>query len=214
MAVLAYCITESARPIEVPAAGVAGLAVASIEHSGLRCFVSRSPSSDTVFGAPAREAALAFHRVLQAIFRQAAIIPFRFPTLLADEAEMTGHLHEHAAAYQEALARLRDRVQMEIHLGVQGSAQNVQATGTEYLRSRQVQESVLEGTAGKLQQAGQRWISNWRQQTSAQHIRCYALVSRGSVAELERALVSVEVPSSVSVRVSGPWPATEFIKEE
>lgn len=194
--------------------GVAGMAVESLEQFGLRCFVSRSASSDTMLGSPAREAALAFHRVLQAIFRQGAIIPFRFPTLLADEAEVTGHLNEHAAEYHEALGRLRDLVQMEIHLRGRGPELNVQATGTEYLRSRQAQHSVLETTAGQLRQACQSWISGWRQQTSGHHIRCYALVGRGAVAKFERALVSLEMPASVSARVSGPWPATEFVSEE
>jgi gas vesicle protein GvpL/GvpF len=214
MPVLAYCITESAIPIEVPGVGVGGMAVETLEHSGLRCFVSRSSSSDTMLGPPAREAALAFHRVLQEIFRQGAIIPFRFPTVLADEAEMARHLHEHAAEYHEALGRLRDLVQMEIHLGLGSSKQSLRDTGTEYLRSRQAQQSVLESTAGQFQQAGKSWISGWRQQASPHHIRCYALVSRGSVAEFERALVTVQVPSSVSARVSGPWPATEFVSEE
>ncbi|PYX83459.1 MAG: hypothetical protein DMG70_10370 [Acidobacteria bacterium] len=216
MPALTYCITESAVPIEVSSAGVAGMAVESVEHSGLRCFVSRSSSSDAMLGPPAREAALAFHRVLQEIFRQTAIIPFRFPTVLSDEAELTGHLGEHAAEYHEALGRLRDVVQMEVRLDLEGSQQGApeRQTGTGYLKGRQAEQAALEKLAGQFQEAGRNWIRGWHQHVSRHHIRCYALVSRRGVAEFERALVVVDVPPRVSARVSGPWPATEFVSEE
>jgi hypothetical protein len=215
MPALAYCITESAVPVEVPSLGVAGMVVESLEHSGLRCFVSRSPDSDRMLGPPARDAALAFHRVLQEIFRQTAIIPFRFPTVLSDETELTGHLNEHAAEYHEALARLRDVVQMELRLDWVGSEPSAKLeTGTEYLKARQAEQAALERLAGRFRAAGNSWIHGWRQQASAHHIRCYALVSRAAVTEFEHALVAVEVPSTVSARVSGPWPATEFVNEE
>src|SRR5438445_759612 len=149
MPALAYCITESEGPLEVPLTGVGGMAVESLEQSGLRCFVSRNPSSDPMLGPPAREAALAFHRVLQEIFRQTAIIPFRFPTVLSDEAELSGHLNEHAAKYHEALGRLHDMVQMEIHLAWEGSQQSApdKPTGAEYLKARQAEQAGLEKIA-------------------------------------------------------------------
>ena len=192
------------------------MAVESVEDSGLRCFVSRSPSSDTMLGPPAREAALAFHRVLQEIFRQTAILPFRFPTLLSDETELTGHLNQNAAKYHEALGRLRDVVQMEIRLMMESPGQSTpdKQTGTEYLKARQAKQVALEELAGRFQETGRSWIHGWRQQVSAHHIRCYVLVNRSAIAEFESALVSVEVPAGVSARISGPWPATEFVSEE
>src|SRR5213078_4246868 len=63
-----------------------------------------------------RESALEFHRTVQELFRQAAVVPFRFPTILADENEISAFLAKHSSEYESALLRLRDAVQMEIRI--------------------------------------------------------------------------------------------------
>ena len=116
MPVLAYCVTTAEVALKVAQTGVAGMTVESVDESGLRCFVSRRESELPMSSLATREEALAFHSVLQELFRQTTIIPFRFPTLLADEA-LSAHLREHAGQYRDTLARLKNMVQMEIHLG-------------------------------------------------------------------------------------------------
>ncbi|PYX36233.1 MAG: hypothetical protein DMG75_11265 [Acidobacteria bacterium] len=86
MPVLAYCVTTAEVALKVAQTGVAGMTVESVDESGLRCFVSRRESELPMSSLATREEALAFHSVLQELFRQTTIIPFRFPTLLADEA--------------------------------------------------------------------------------------------------------------------------------
>src|SRR5258708_18501396 len=120
MPMLAYCMLDPAVQIAVPPRGVRDSAVESLVESGIRCIVSDldSPSLES----PANPApqfhnddALRLHHVVSAIFQQAAVIPFRFPTLLP-ESELRAFVQENSAAYLEALSRLREMVQMELRI--------------------------------------------------------------------------------------------------
>src|SRR5579862_1858746 len=106
MPLLVYCIAEAGSKIEIPPCGVQGASLRTLIESGLICFLSDYDHS--AGGNHVRDAALDFNRVLQELLRQAAIVPFRFPTLLEDESEIRRFLLQHAAEYCDALARLRD----------------------------------------------------------------------------------------------------------
>ena len=116
MPVLAYCITEARSDLAIPATGVRGMPVHLVAAGALQCFVSHFESGSMEGKATIREAALEFHRIVQELFRQAAVVPFRFPTILADEDEISVFLAEHSEEYENALSRLRDAVQMEIRI--------------------------------------------------------------------------------------------------
>src|ERR1700758_2676559 len=147
MAVLAYCITEAGPEIAVPE-GLEGRAIRSLLESGLRCLISdygneSSPKS-------VRENALTFSRVLQGIFAQVAIIPFCFPTLLPNDSEISAFVRAHAPEYRQALARLRDSVQMEVRIGFQepqAKAEPRNQSGTDYLRRRRTRHQKLQAVA-------------------------------------------------------------------
>ncbi|PYX60442.1 MAG: hypothetical protein DMG73_06255 [Acidobacteria bacterium] len=213
MPVLAYCVTTAEVALKVAQTGVAGMTVESVDESGLRCFVSRRESELPMSSLATREEALAFHSVLQELFRQTTIIPFRFPTLLADEA-LSAHLREHAGQYRDTLARLKNMVQMEIHLGfgVAESPESLNVSGTQYLRRRQGQRRELEELAERFREAGA--IRSWRKRDSARGVRCFALVQREGIADFQRQAAGVTVGSEIGVRVTGPWPPTEFLKEK
>ena len=213
MPVLAYCITELDPPIDAPKVGVQGSIITSIEESGLLCLVSHFTQQT---GTPARDTALAFSRVLQDIFRQTAIIPFSFPTLLRDETEITSFLREHAVQYREALARLRNFVQMEVQINLQQTARKAdctKASGTEYLRGRQLCRQKLASAADQFRRAGQAYVHGWRQRDAGAGIRGYALVDRRTVPAFLEKVGAVSLPSDLRARITGPWPTTEFLKE-
>src|SRR5579884_2359283 len=118
MALLAYCIAEAEAKIVPPGTGVQGSEIVTLAEDGLVGFMSEyGGSSDK-----ARGLAVEFHRVLQEVLRQAAIVPFRFPTLLANDSEMIAFLKENAKEYRERLDRLRDVVQMEVQLSFAAAA--------------------------------------------------------------------------------------------
>ena len=219
MPVLVYCLSELRR-LTAPEKGVGDLPVESLEEDQLRCFFSRSDRREQLVGPSARESALAFHSVVSSIFEQAAVIPFRFPTILEGEPELRTHLVEQAASYCEALARLRDLVQMEIHVAHKPSSlaeQDDQASippragGTQYLQMRQREQRELTDFANHLRRAGGDLIQGWRERVSSFGLRCFALIDRLAVDPFKTRLAAVQIPSALRARVSGPWPATEFV---
>ena len=215
MPVLVYCITEPESQIQVPGIGVQGSPLKSLEESGLRCFVSHY--SDQPSSKPVRDAALAFGRVLREIFGQVAIIPFCFPTILGDEAELTAFLREHAAHYRQDLTRLRNSVQMEVQISFQPAepkAEPPNQSGKEYLRLRQARNKKLEGAVQEFRRIGQDRIQDWRQRDSPAGIRGYALVARAAVPAFLEAVARVKLSPDLIARVTGPWPASEFLKEK
>ena len=215
MPVLAYCITELEPRINVPATGVQGSAIKSLQESGLRCFVSNycdEPSTK-----PVRELALTFSRVLQNIFGQIAIIPFCFPTLLSDEAELSAFVREHAALYREDLSRLRDAVQMEVQVNFPQADPKTGPTeqsGKDYMRTRQLRHQKLDAALQEFRRAGQSYIQDWSQRDAATGIRSFALVPRAAVASFLDTMRRATVPPVLNARVTGPWPATAFLKEK
>jgi hypothetical protein len=218
MPALVYCLIE-AQDIEVPASGPGDLPVESVEESGLRCFFSPAPTADQVLGLPAKQAALRFHYVVKTIFHQVAVIPFRFPTVLQSEAELRSHLSDQEDVYHEALNRLRRMVQMEVQLSHSvGAAANSAETsssrkssGTEYLRSRQSLQKELAKGAAAFRRVGDGLVRDWRERPSAQSLRCFALIDRDLVSDFKSKAATVQLASNVQARVSGPWPASEFV---
>jgi hypothetical protein len=213
MSLLVYCVTETSAVNPSSHRGVGGMAVESVEHNGLRCFVSESES---VTGKEIRDDALIFHRVLQDIFQLAAIIPFRFPTILSDRSEVSAHLTEHSKEYTSALSRLRDLVQMELRIQLKESAADTPAktSGTEYLRNIQARRAKLKMAAQEFRQLGAGHIKAWRQRDSTQGIRCFALIDRSAVIDFQSEVGNIPIQSELTARLSGPWPATQFLSEE
>jgi len=213
MSLLIYCVTETSAVNSLDHSGVGSMLVETVEHNGLRCFVSESKSAD---GKDVRDEALAFHRVLKDIFQQGAIIPFRFPTTLPDRSKVIAHLTEHLEEYTSALSRLRDLVQMELRIQSQenGPETQVKASGTEYLRNIQARRAKLEMAAKEFRQLGAGFIKAWRQRDSTHGIRCFALIDRTAVIDFQREIGNIPIQSELTARLSGPWPATQFLTEE
>ncbi len=215
MPLLLYCIAEAAVAVKVSVTGVGGQLVEGIEQENLRCFVSQNVTATLPAGGSTRDTALTFHRVLQEIFIQAAIIPFRFPTTVEDEAALKSLISEHGQHYRDALQRLRDMVQMEVRITPKDLEARKDASdtlsGTEYLRRRRARDLLLQAAAAAVRGSVDAWISAWRQRNSAQGARVFLLVERSKVAQLPSALAGAQIGPEVLVRVSGPWPATEFL---
>src|SRR5438874_11567141 len=110
-----------------------------------------------------RESALEFHRTVQELFRQAAVVPFRFPTILADENEISAFLAKHSSEYESALLRLRDAVQMELRIEVREAASPPAASGTEYIRHRLTSHMTMQETATASRHASEERVRSWRQ---------------------------------------------------
>lgn len=216
MPILAYCIIDANAGIEIPHAGIAGSEIQVVEHAGLQCLISQLDSTQAA-GLSGREVALAFHRVLQAVFRQAAIIPFRFPTTVEDQPELFGFLDEHAGECRESLVRLRDMVQMEILVTWRVRDRVIspgQQTGSEYLRQKVERHGRLMAVAESVRSELNTIKADWRERGSADGVRLFALVARSAVGQFEAQLAGLKIDPELVARVSGPWPATEFLPRD
>jgi gas vesicle protein GvpL/GvpF len=208
MPLLAYCIAEAEAKIEIPHCGVQGKPIQTVAESGLISFVSEySGAGDRN---QVRGVAVEFNRVLQEVLQQAAIVPFQFPTMIADESEMRGFLREHAEKYLQDLRRLQDAVQMEVNLTADESPK-ARISGTDYLRARQARHHKFTATTEMIREALATWAKDWREHESSGGTRCYVLIPRDAVQTVLQRLQGIKLPDDLQARVTGPWPATEFL---
>lgn len=213
MPLLPYCMVQSDVSTVAPARGVHEAEVEWLDERALRCFFSRVAASFAGASVEVlKEDALRFHSVLHAIFAQTAVIPFRFPTTLDTEQELRRFLTAGASSYREALARLRDIVQMELRVSISLSASTTPCSGREYLLARQAQTRALADGAVAAHGLARGLIQDWRERETKSGLRCYALVRRTDVGEFESRMCSLVLPEGVTMIVSGPWPATEFLE--
>jgi hypothetical protein len=157
---------------------------------------------------------LTFNRVLQAVFEQTAIIPFRFPTLVNEEQEIVAYLRDHESELSLALKNFRGMVQMEIHAQLEGTSDtHPRQSGKTYLRSRQSQLATLEKLLFDLRQVLSPFAKEWRIRESADRVRCYVLIRRDAVEDFSQRAKTIELPVQIRARITGPWPVSEFVSE-
>ena len=185
------------------------MAVEEMACGGLRCFYSefhQRPESFT------QQDALKFYATVQAVFAKAAVIPFRFPTVLEAKPQLAEFLEQKAQDYRAALERLRIFVQMELRLAPAASQETRSASGKEYMTRRLKNKKTLESLATAARSAVAGIHTDWRQQETREGLRCYALVKRDAVEQFQEKAKALRPAEDVRVVISGPWPATEFIE--
>jgi hypothetical protein len=192
--------------------GVGGAAVENVDVNGLRCFYSLVDAVASDAESLKRDA-LEFYGVTRALFEQTAIIPFRFPTILASVAEVDAHLRERVPAYDAALKQFRDMVQMEIRIGLTEAEAADAGSGTEYLKSRAQRGFQLQQAISSCRVAIDEEVIDWRQRESSHGARCFVLVKREAVNKVQKQLQQLRLERVVTAAVSGPWPATEFFPD-
>lgn len=209
--VLAYCTLLAASPVRLAEAGVRGSALQPLDLAELRLVYSDLDVEPEW----TRDDALQFHGVLRSVLEQADVLPFRFPTLLPDDEALRNYLREAAAELLTALRHIAGAVQMEVRIATNppvAPRKGAAPSGAEYLRARGAELKTLEAAAEQARAALQDVAREWRQRETPGRLRLFALVGREHVAELQHRATSLEMPEGVAVRVSGPWPATEFVE--
>ena len=197
---LLYCMTEPETT--APEAGVREAKIRFSDHNGIRLFWS----SFTPDPASIKEDALVFHRSNSDIFQRQAIIPFRFPTTVTDEAAVHAFLTKHAVEYRQELARLSDYVQMDVIISEPREQTVAASSGTEYLKLRQ-SEMHASGTLLKQIQSASP-AKEWKQSRRPGTIKLSALVKRGEENRFRDEVVAV---TQQKARITGPWPPAEFV---
>lgn len=141
-----------------------------------------------------------FHWTVNHVFERQAVIPFRFPTLLAAAEDLEKFLERNRDAYLADLRRLRDQVQMEVRFTI-AAEPPASDTGTAYLKARfDAAQKVIE-LENLMKSAAE---AEWKQRGN----RYFALIPRGVVTEFRDKIAGL---GQATLRVSGPWPPTEFV---
>ena len=211
MPILLYCVTEKS---ELPnlGTGVAGVPVLTCEQGELAALFSQGVGAESWVGTPLKASARQFHQVLHRVFASRAIIPFRFPTLMREAEELAAHMRANAREYLAQLGKFRTSVQMDITVVHSNPLATRQSSGAEYLYERRKQSEELDRFAKTLYAHTDSATRDWRTRPAQQGLKILALLDRDSIAVFNRSLQAFAVPPSLSIRISGPWPVTEFLE--
>jgi hypothetical protein len=122
------------------------------------------------------------------------------------------HIQTAADGYRKFLREHANHVQMELRMIATAQLPAVAASGTEYLRNRSTRAQSLHSAVDTLKAGLAAIVLDWRERSTPDGLRLFAMVERGRVDELRERLGKAEGPSLVW-RLSGPWPLTEFLPQ-
>lgn len=208
--VLAYCAFLHDARISTPQTGVSKVPVNVLAQQELRLLWSEVawPFQQSEL----QRNALDFHAVIQHVFQQTAVIPFRLLSIFEDVGALQKFATEHGPEFVADLERLRGYVQMEsVVYVIAGRAPADASSGRAYLQQKAEAQRLSSENAARLEtelaavsvDVHVREVKNGR--------RIFALVRRGDEERFRRIVESVPVEPPVSRRVSGPWPPSEFL---
>lgn len=197
----------------MPSRGVKDAPVRSIDMDTLRCFVS--DFGGNVPQEPLPEMVKAFNRVLQQIFEQAVIIPFRFPTVVESEDVLRKFITSRATEYSSALHRLRNKVQIDVRISIDKdteAANVISQSGKNYLEIKKAGYQRVQSILEEFQRVSDSLAEKWVERDTPSGIRGFALLDRSSLSVFLEKIGRVHTPAGISARITGPWPPSEFVE--
>ncbi|HKD86670.1 MAG TPA: GvpL/GvpF family gas vesicle protein [Terriglobales bacterium] len=213
---LLYCVTQPNPAVSVTS-GVAEAVVVSREMLGFRVYWSDIENPEGLGEAESlKKAAVQFHRVLREILGVTTPIPFRFPTLLDGADALEPQLAAEQELYRQSLAHVDGAVQYEIVATWADERQADLATpvsGRQYLQRRQAALARVSAVEGKLKSVTADAVREWRARQERRTHRWFALVPRENRERFIASLRTAGGSEGVRLRLSGPWPPSEFVNE-
>jgi hypothetical protein len=208
--ILVYCGFEHGPQISWPTAGMQAAPVKVMELGALRLLWSEV---EWPFD-PERtqQNAVEFHGVVHHIFKQAAVIPFRLLSIFEDEAAMRAFAVENQERFLEDLERLKHFVQMECVVYPAPQRED-RSSGKAYLEQKAGVLRSAEGFAQAVRDAVAHLSREVRVRETKNGTRIFVLIERGGENDFRSAVSAVAMPEHLSRRISGPWPAAEFLSE-
>ena len=209
--ILVYCGFRQLPELTLPAVGVnaAPVQVASFDNLNLLWSEVEWPFDPQRM----QKSAVEFHEVVHQVFKQTAVIPFRLLSVFDDQQAFTAFAAENRQRFLQDLSRLKDFVQMECVIYPRPS-QIDRSSGKAYLEQKAVALRSSEGLAQATQDALAHLSREVRVREGKNGTRIFVLVERGRENDFRQAVTAVPIPSHLSRRMSGPWPAAEFLSEQ
>jgi hypothetical protein len=209
--ILVYCGFRHAPELALPAVDVnaAPVQVASFDNLNLLWSEVEWPFDPERM----QKSAVEFHEVVHQVFKQTAVIPFRLLSVFDDQQAFTAFAAENRQRFMQDLSRLKDFVQMECVIYPRPS-QIDRSSGKAYLQQKAVALRSSEGLAQAMQNAIAHLSGEVRVREGKNGTRIFVLVERGRENDFRQAVTAVPIPSHLSRRMSGPWPAAEFLSDQ
>jgi len=162
-----------------------------------------------------QKSAVEFHEVVQQVFKQTAVIPFRLLSVLDDLPAFTAFATANRERFLQDLNRLKDFVQMECVIYPAPSQTPIdRSSGKAYLEQKAVALRSSEGLTQAVQDSVAHLSREVRVREGKNGTRIFVLVERGRENDFRQAVTTIPIPTHLSRRVSGPWPAAEFLSEQ
>ena len=202
MSVCVYALaTRGARRARVK--GLAGEQLRTITLGPVAAIVGEV----TVRPRPTVANLLRYDRILTELWAQnAALLPVRFGTILADSSELGHAVMLRGATLRRRLAVVRDRAQMTVLVPIPYPNRRRTPTrrarsGAEYLRGRAARDVPQ---LARLRPAVRRWVRDERMQMRGSIATVYHLVPRGAADRYRSALERAARKAGIRLRVLGP----------
>ncbi|HET9166049.1 MAG TPA: GvpL/GvpF family gas vesicle protein [Candidatus Angelobacter sp.] len=211
--ILVYCGFRQAPGIALPTVGVnaAPVQVASFDDLSLLWSEVEWPFDPQRM----QKSAVEFHEVVYQVFKQSAVIPFRLLSVFDDQQAFSAFAAENRQRFLEDLIRLKDVVQMECVIYPKPSETPVDRTsGKAYLEQKAIALRSSEASVQATQEALAHLSREVRVREGKNGKRIFVLVDRSRENDFRQAVAAVPIPMHLSRRMSGPWPAAEFLSEQ
>jgi gas vesicle protein GvpL/GvpF len=211
--ILVYCGFRHAPELALPAMGVnaAPVQLTSLDDLCLLWSEVEWPFDPQRM----QKSAVEFHQVVQQVFKQTAIIPFRLLSVFNDLPAFTAFAAANRERFLQDLNRLSDVVQMECVIYPAPSQAPIdRSSGKAYLEQKAVALRSSEGLAQAVQDSVAHLSREVRVREGKNGTRIFVLVERGRENDFRQAVTAVPMPTHLSRRMSGPWPAAEFLSEQ
>jgi hypothetical protein len=209
--VLAYCAFLHGPKLSLPATGVDGASVDVFEWDRLRLLWSQVewPFEPSAF----QQRAVEFHQTVHHLFAQTAVVPFRLLSLFDDQQYLADFVARHGPGFIADLERLKTVVQMECIIFFKAPGRPDLSSGSAYLHQKAALQHALEEFSEPLKSTLSSVCSDIRIRDVKNGKRIYCQVERGREDLFRTTAQEVSVPPLLERRVSGPWPASEFLSE-
>jgi hypothetical protein len=211
--ILVYCGFRQAPELALPAMGVnaAPVQLTSLDDLCLLWSEVEWPFDPQHM----QKSAVEFHQVVQQVFKQTAVIPFRLLSVFNDLPEFIAFAATNRERFLQDLHRLSDVVQMECVIYPAPSQAPIdRSSGKAYLEQKAVALRSSEGLAQAVQDSAAHLSREVRVREGKNGTRIFVLVERGRENDFRQAVTAVPLPTHLSRRMSGPWPAAEFLSEQ
>ena len=212
MKVLAYCGFLEGPRLSLPVTGVNGVFLDLMNAGELRLLWSGvdwplSPSA-------MQRNAVEFHDVVTHMFRQGAVVPFRLLSMFDDLQSLSAFMAQHRADFVADLERLRNFVQMECVIFFPPQRKADATSGKAYLQEKAEMLRAVESYIAGIRAAVAGISADVHTREVKLGTRVFVQVERGKEQQFRELAQAVPVLKRLSRRISGPWPAAEFLSAQ